>query len=100
MKYHFNEHYYSSTFMRKQCLFDPNHLIDEFGFTKHLLNCQSKLKKDWRKCRYSDEHWQLYKYIEFHERCKYIFLSKMNVLKTHFMYKILKNLLNKEKKRS
>jgi len=23
----------------------PQHLIDEYGYSKHLLNCQSKLKK-------------------------------------------------------
>jgi len=55
--------------MRKQCLFDSNHLIDEYGYHKHLLNCQSKLKKDWRNCKYNDTHWTIYNQIEFHEKC-------------------------------
>ncbi len=52
--------------MRRQCLFDSNHMIDEHGFNKHLVDCRSKLKKDWRMCRYDDSHWHLYHKIEFH----------------------------------
>jgi hypothetical protein len=36
------------------------------------------MKKDWKQCKFNEEHWMLYKNLQFHEQCTFCLITSVD----------------------